>query len=989
MADAVICPVCGETNAADMEFCRNCQSRLKPLTGALKQESGPIQPGDLPTKKVTSELEPLLPQWLRDARQQARDAAAEDASKGDEEEASAPISPASDLLAGLASQAREEEEEVPEWLAHITGTPSKKKKTVPEDNQVKWVELGRGDELQEPPLDQPGRAASATPAHGGEKDELSDWFKQAAASSDTADFRLPAAPPDAAPPMPGQANRPETPAALSPQADDLSWLRSLDTGTPSEMPPSAGAEPPIRDETPDWLKKLQAEQTQAEASQAQQAPVSPVRSEVPDWLRHFEEETPPVVGQEPPQPVTDQPLPDWLKSAEPSASQQAEQIPPEPPQQKPAIPTELPDWISALGRPEESAGATQPSAPASPSQPAQPQPASQEPAIPADLPDWIAALGQPEESAAATQPSSAIPPSEPLQAESASEEPILPVELPDWITALGQTEESAATTQPSSPASVSEPAQAESAREEPILPVELPDWMSALGQTQESAATTQPSSPAPASGPAQPTGEEPAMPSVLPDWLAALGQTQDSAAATQPSAPAFEPETASSKQPSMEEESPAAGAAFTEGVLQGSDVDAVFASMATPDWLTDIAPTQAPGGENIPPAAQQEEQAIGPAELPSWVQAMRPVESAISEGPEAAQPTPAEQRGPLAGLSGVLPAMPGAGIPSSKPKPHSIKLDASEQQQAHAALLERILAAETAPIPMRSGALLQSQRVLRWVISALVILLVGTVIFSGTQMFPLPSGVAGDEASQAIAAANAIPNGAPVLLVFDYQPSTVGEMEATGAPLVEKLLVMKQPHLALLSTSPTGSALAERFMTTALPLLKRPYLRDVDYVNLGYLPGGLAGVYNFAQHPSETVPLDANSRPVWQSAILGPVKRFSDFALVIVLTDSVEAGRSWIEQTASSRGSSVMIMAASAQAGPMLMPYVDSGQVNGMLSGIYGGATAEQDLGVRGLVYRYWDAYSVGLYVAVGLILLGGLWNLLLGIRDRRTQAVD
>ena len=187
MADVIVCPVCGETNPADMEFCSNCQSRLQPLNGALKGENAPIQPGTLPTKKVTAELEPLLPQWLRDARQKARDTAAEDAAEADKQDKLAPAASGPDLLAGLHSQGDEDEEEIPEWLAHITGATSKKKNPVPDENQVKWVELGR--EPQERSLDEESGAPTAAQAptvQGSEKDELTDWFKQAAASAETA-----------------------------------------------------------------------------------------------------------------------------------------------------------------------------------------------------------------------------------------------------------------------------------------------------------------------------------------------------------------------------------------------------------------------------------------------------------------------------------------------------------------------------------------------------------------------------------------------------------------------------------------------------------------------------------------------------------------------------------------------------------------------------------------------------------------------------------
>ena len=77
--DSIKCPVCGEVNPGNAEFCQNCMSRLQPLTGSLKGTDAPLQPGQIPTKKVTAELEPILPQWLREAREKARQSAGEDA----------------------------------------------------------------------------------------------------------------------------------------------------------------------------------------------------------------------------------------------------------------------------------------------------------------------------------------------------------------------------------------------------------------------------------------------------------------------------------------------------------------------------------------------------------------------------------------------------------------------------------------------------------------------------------------------------------------------------------------------------------------------------------------------------------------------------------------------------------------------------------------------------------------------------------------------
>jgi hypothetical protein len=282
---------------------------------------------------------------------------------------------------------------------------------------------------------------------------------------------------------------------------------------------------------------------------------------------------------------------------------------------------------------------------------------------------------------------------------------------------------------------------------------------------------------------------------------------------------------------------------------------------------------------------------------------------------------------------------------------------------------------------MKAGSVLTTQRTLRWALTGLLGFVLSGVLFAGTQLFPLPLQ-APNETNAAMDVTEALPEGAPVLVVFDYEPSMVGEMEATGASLLHHLLLLKHPRLALVSTSPTGAALAERFMTVTLA--DRAYQRGTQYVNLGYLPGGLAGVHDFALDPVAAIPLGIDATPVWESGLMQGVTHLSDFAAIILLTDSAGGGRVWIEQAGLARGGTALVILSSAQAGPMLLPYVDSGQVNGFIAGINGAAGAEQrNTGLPGFVRRYWDAYSIGLLLAVGAMVLGGLWNLVIGLQSR------
>lgn len=836
MAETIKCPVCGEVNPADVEFCQNCQSRLQPLTGPLKGEDAPLTPGQVPTKKTTSELEPILPQWLREARQQARQSAEEEETKKEEEQKTTPIPRAPDLLAGLASQNETEDEETPDWLTNITGIPSKRKKIEPEDAQVKFVEL-RHEEPAETSSDQ----ATKEPEQSGlpawmagqeaapEKDELAEWFAQASGS---------AADGSAAPVQPAPS-QPEPSQSLDSNVAD--WLKDLDEHTASALAPAQTA-PSSDIETPDWLKNLDSSAPPVEQKDVEPAPSSNV--EIPDWLKDLDKSAP-VIEKAPAQ-------------SQPEISSKVE----------------TPDWLKNLD-----ANAT-----------------------------------------TIEQPSAQNVPVERH-----------PVETP-LIRETAETKS------------------------------EIPDRLQAADASSETPPEAKPESEEAAS-----TG--------LPDWLASLKPGESQPSESNQSESVF-----TSEEPAAPESSDAS--AFTRESLLSSDAGDVFGAMELPDWLTSAAATGQPSAGENPPSAAGEE--IAPAELPSWVQAMRPVEAAMPEPSAPASEGAVESSGPLAGLQGVLPAIPGAVVPSSKPKSHSIKLNATAEQQAQAALLEKILGAETAPIPMKASSVVTSQRVLRWALSAILLIVLGGVVFGRTQIFPLPSQVP-NETSAAMRAVSAIPDGAPVLAVFDYQPSTVGEMEATGSSLMNQLLLLKHPRLAIVSTSPTGAALAERFMSDALAA--RNYQRGTQYVDLGYLPGGLTGVYAFAQNPMAAMPLGADRSAVWQSAPLQGVTHLSDFAAVIVLTDSVDSGRTWIEQTALERGALPMIIVSSAQAGPMFLPYVDSGQIVGLVSGLSGAAGVEQaNGGLPGFVRRYWDAYSVGSLIAVALIVLGGLWNLILGLQARRAQ---
>jgi hypothetical protein len=892
-----------------------------------------LRSGEKPTKKNTGELESVLPDWLKDVRQQAKDAAEEDAAQAAANPRPQKNEPP-DLLAGLASQAGSaEEEDVPDWLASINPEARQKPSapSAPEPGADFFAQFNQKESKPEPVSETPPQDAQE---HGPswmsgmrdqspaptEKDELSEWFTQA-------------------------SGRSEESTGSDDDQSNLGWGSSFDS-------PSISAEkpPPKEEEDLSWLHNL-------EAAAKQTGDLQTPKSET-DWTA--DSETPST----PPQTSTPQADLSWLdrlggieESSQPAPDQTAAPrddlswlnqfggIPESPQTSQPAAPHAASQqdlsWLNDVGAPSE----PQP-VDATPNQPLSPQPfAAKE-----DL-DWLNKLGGASE------------PGQPAQAFSAAEAKQSSEDDLSWLNNLGK------------PAQPSEPAAPHAASQQDLR------WLSELGGEPEPLAAppfdqgeterVSPRQTAPLDKKAVEENEPdwlkratevPSMPApgeLSMDWFSGSGQPErEKTPPSTPQATPFESDIASiPSQPAS---------------LSNQDVDSLF-SVEMPDWLSRPEPgTEEPASQQTGSAPTEGDESLAPVDLPSWVQAMRPMEAVITETAPSVEDQPAETEGPLAGLHGVIPIAP---IGSSRrPKPVSLTLQASDEQQASAALLEQILGTETSPRALITSSVVVSQQWLRWALTGLFLLVLSAVILLRSQIMPVSANLP-DEAGGLSNAVMSIPANSNILVVIDYEPSLTGEMEAIGGPLLDQIVLLGQPDLSFVSTSPNGPALVERLMVnTGISQAGVPYL------NLGYLPGGSAGVLGFIEAPSQIISLAG-------------VQSFSEYSAIVVLTDHAESGRVWVEQLQNRKTvdpaltNQPLLMVASAQAGPLLQPYVSSRQITGMISGLSDAARYEFVNNSRpGIARSYWDTFGIGLMMSVALIIIGSLWSLLTGMRARRAN---
>lgn len=475
----------------------------------------------------------------------------------------------------------------------------------------------------------------------------------------------------------------------------------------------------------------------------------------------------------------------------------------------------------------------------------------------------------------------------------------------------------------------------------------------------------------------------------LPDWLKDLEaevppepgeqKPEQQALVEEPAADTSQPDITPNKPPIKSEKAQAAESAAVPPAAPIPSIKSAtepswaapspFEGGSLPDWLKpgqEPAPTPS---ESTAPAGEEEKVAEGPLEpatLPPWLRSMRPLESAMPENLPVVPQSSEESHGPLAGISNALPGA-APEVSFGKTPAFSGGLKVTDRQRIHAQVLESVLKStgEIGSVERVTGK--DRSKVWKVLVSLLMILaLFGKIFFSNISLTPAPAiypnGV--------ISTRNyllSLPENSLVLLVADFEPSLSGELKLASQPVMEELMLRKA-RIAVTSTQPTGDVMAMQ-MLTASQQKHADYNLASNVVDLGYLAGGGIGLQNFANLPAFSF---QNTKPL-SSPVLRNGLEWKNISGIIILTDNIENARLWIEQVLPGVKNSPAIMVASAQAAPVLSPYVDSGQIAGLIAGVEGGTMLGQQLNLPGDTASVWDAFQIGILLLVVFIIIGGI----------------
>lgn len=187
--------------------------------------------------------------------------------------------------------------------------------------------------------------------------------------------------------------------------------------------------------------------------------------------------------------------------------------------------------------------------------------------------------------------------------------------------------------------------------------------------------------------------------------------------------------------------------------------------------------------------------------------------------------------------------------------------------------------------------------------------------------------------AEAVALIDALPPGAPVLLVWGYDPATAGELELLALPVAAHLSARETQNLVV-SLLPNGLASARRlFAQLAAPENLQPALRlaigEQQFAQGEFLPSG-AALPLLGQDLARGLNLSTDE--VGASNLLTPE---AAPVLTILLAAQAEDVQQWLEQV-SPLDQVPLVAFTSAAADPVLRPYWTSGQLQGLVSGFDG-----------------------------------------------------
>jgi hypothetical protein len=223
-------------------------------------------------------------------------------------------------------------------------------------------------------------------------------------------------------------------------------------------------------------------------------------------------------------------------------------------------------------------------------------------------------------------------------------------------------------------------------------------------------------------------------------------------------------------------------------------------------------------------------------------------------------------------------------------------------------------------------------------------------------------------------AVESLPAGSKVLVSFDYDPASAPELQPMALSFFRHCF-SKDLKVIIIGLWPQGPvqaniALEDVFRDPEIEAKNLEY--GEDYVNLGYMAGNEVVIQGMGADIHTTFPADYSGNRTSELSLMKGVKNFDNIDFVYNLSAGYPGTQEWV-QFAVDRFHATLGAGNTAVQAPGMYPYVQTGQLLGVLGGMKGGAEYEIIAKRPARAVSYMFSQSVSHAVVVFFIIVGNL----------------
>jgi len=182
-----------------------------------------------------------------------------------------------------------------------------------------------------------------------------------------------------------------------------------------------------------------------------------------------------------------------------------------------------------------------------------------------------------------------------------------------------------------------------------------------------------------------------------------------------------------------------------------------------------------------------------------------------------------------------------------------------------------------------------------------------------------------------------LPPGSNVLISFDYDPSTMPELQPMAVALLQDLFT-RDINVVGMALWPQGASLGQNALSAVGDSLGK--VQYEDWVNLGYKTGGGILIVRLGTDMSSAFPQDRDGVPYGDIPVLDHITKLGDFDLILSLSAGDPGIPAWV-MMAGDRYDVPIGGGCTAVSAPQFYPYLGAGQMVGLLGGLKGAADYE------------------------------------------------